>query len=134
LGIHVEARFYGEYIFSGPVVTLKTPEYYTWIYYRNGRIMGTPYVYQPVPASDVSAGGVVDPILSSASGASFYGDYLDYHGYHNVQEMTVTVNPADSTFTFHLAENDDSVDLGAESEDDGFNAGPIFAVQGGNSL
>jgi hypothetical protein len=96
MGIHIEARFYGEYTFSGPLVTLKTPEYYTWIYYRNGRIMGTPHVYQPVPTLDISAGSVADPTSRSTSGASFYGDYLDFYGYHNVQEMTVTVNPADS--------------------------------------
>lgn len=118
MGIHIEAHFYGDYSFNGTEVTLAIPDYYTWIYYRNGRIMGDSYVYQPV-----------DLASTASDGASFCGDYLDYHGYHRVeQDMSVTVNMKDTTFTFNLEENDDGVDLGAESEDDGFNAGPIFGA------
>lgn len=115
MGIHIEARFYGEYAFDGNRVTLKVPEYYTWIYYRNGAVTGDSYIYQPV---DLSA--------TANDGCSFFGDYLDYHGYHRVEEMTVTVDPATGRFAFNIANNDDGAELGAENEDDGFTAGPIF--------
>lgn len=115
MGIHIEARFYGEFTVDGNTVTLETPEYYTWIYYRNGTVMGTPVVYQPV---DESATG--------NDGASFFGDYLDYHGYHRIDEMNVTVDTANDTFTFDIQSDDDSAELGTESEDDGFSAGPIY--------
>ena len=104
---------------DGDNVTLKTPEYYTWIYYRNGVVMGEPYVYQPV-----------DPNSTENDGASFFGDYLDYHGYHRIDEMNVVVDRAEDTFTFDIAANDDSEAVGGESEDDGFSAGPIFNVEG----
>lgn len=115
MGIHIEARFYGEYTFDGNSVTLKIPEYYTWVYYRNGRVMGDSYIYQPV---DINS--------TASDGCSFFGDYLDYHGYHRVEEMMVTVDPASGQFVFNIEENDDGAALGAESEDDGFTAGPIF--------
>lgn len=115
MGIHIEARFYGEYTFDGNTVTLKVPENYTWVYYRNGRVMGDSYIYQPV-----------DLASTANDGCSFFGDYLDYHGYHRVEEMTVTVDPASGRFVFNIENNDDGAALGAESEDDGFNAGPIF--------
>ena len=104
---------------DGDNVTLKTPEYYTWIYYGNGVVMGEPYVYQPV-----------DPNSTENDGASFFGDYLDYHGYHRTDEMNVVVDRAEDTFTFDIAANDDSEAVGGESEDDGFSAGPIFNVEG----
>ena len=115
MGIHIEARFYGTYTADGNSVTLHVPEYYTWIYYRNGQVMGDSYVYQPV---DLNATG--------NDGCSFYGDYLDYHGYHRVEEMTVLVDPATGRFEFDIEGNDDTAATGSESEDDGFNAGPIF--------
>lgn len=115
MGIHIEARFYGSYTHDGNQVTLAVPDYYTWIYYRNGRIMGNAVVYQPV---DLTATG--------NDGCSFFGDYLDYHGYHNVAEMSVLVDPANGQFVFDIDSNDDAIDLGNESEDDGFQAGPIF--------
>lgn len=115
MGIHIEARFYGTYSFEGNQVLLNVPDYYTWIYYRNGSIMTDPVVYQPV---DVAATG--------NDGCSFFGDYLDYHGYHRVEEMKVVVDPATGEFIFDIVENDDAADMGNESEDDGFNAGPIF--------
>lgn len=115
MGIHIEARFYGNYTADGNQVTLAEPDYYTWIYYRNGRVMGDPVVYQPV-----------DPEATGNDGASFFGDYLDYHGYHRVAEMNVLVDPDTGEFAFDIAENDDAAALGNESEDDGFNAGPIF--------
>jgi len=121
MGIHIEARFYGEFTADGTAVTLETPEYYTWIYYRNGRVMGDAVVYQPV-----------DETATGNDGASFFGDYLDYHGYHRIDEMNVTVDTANDTFTFDIQTNDDSAEVGTESEDDGFSAGPIFpAAQGG---
>ena len=104
---------------DGDNVTLKTPEYYTWIYCRNGVVMGEPYVYQPV-----------DPNSTENDGASFFGDYLDYHGYHRTDEMNVVVDRAEDTFTFDIAANDDSEAVGGESEDDGFSAGPIFNLEG----
>lgn len=115
MGIHIEARFYGTYTFDGNLVTLAVPESYTWIYYRNGRVMGDPVVYQPV---DLTADG--------NDGCSFFGDYLDYHGYHRVEEMNVLVDAASGAFAFDIVENDDAAAMGVESEDDGFNAGPIF--------
>lgn len=115
MGIHIEARFYGEYIADGNSVTLKVPEFYTWIYYRNGKVMGDSYVYQPV---NLAATG--------NDGCSFFGDYLDYHGYHRVEEMRVRVDPATGRFEFDIEENDDAATLGNESEDDGFSAGSIF--------
>lgn len=115
MGIHIEARFYGTYTFDGNLVTLAVPESYTWIYYRNGRVMGDPVVYQPV---DLTADG--------NDGCSFFGDYLDYHGYHRVEEMNVLVDTASGAFAFDIVENDDAAAMGVESEDDGFNAGPIF--------
>lgn len=115
MGIHIEARFYGTYTFDGNLVTLAVPESYTWIYYRNGRVMGDPVVYQPV---DLTADG--------NDGCSFFGDYLDYHGYHRVEEMNVLVDAASGAFAFDIAENDDGAEMGVESEDDGFSAGPIF--------
>ena len=118
MGIHIEARFYGSYTFDGNDVTLQVPDYYTWIYYRNGRVMGNPVVYQPV---DLSA--------TSNDGCSFFGDYLDYHGYHRVEEMKVTVDPTSGNFVFDIAENDDASALGEESEADGFSAGPIFETE-----
>lgn len=96
-------------------MTLAVPESYTWIYYRNGRVMGDPVVYQPV---DLTADG--------NDGCSFFGDYLDYHGYHRVEEMNVLVDAASGAFAFDIVENDDAAAMGVESEDDGFNAGPIF--------
>ena len=81
--------------------------------------MGEPYVYQPV-----------DPNSTENDGASFFGDYLDYHGYHRTDEMNVVVDRAEDTFTFDIATNDDSEAVGGESEDDGFSAGPIFNVEG----
>lgn len=121
MGIHIEARFYGSYTADGNSVTLQVPDYYTWIYYRNGRLMNEPVVYQPV---DLNAAG--------NDGCSFFGDYLDYHGYHRVEEMKVMVDPATGAFTFDIAENDDAAALGNESEADGFSAGPIFeTVEGG---
>lgn len=104
---------------DGDNVTLKTPEYYTWIYYRNGVVMGEPYVYQPVDSNS-----------TENDGASFFGDYLDHHGYHRTDEMNVVVDRAEDTFTFDIAANDDSEAVGGESEDDGFSAGPIFNVEG----
>ena len=115
MGIHIEVRFYGEYTFDGNAVTLKIPEYYTWIYYRNGAITGDFHVYEPV---DVNATG--------NDGCSFFGDYLDYHGYHRVEEMTVMVDPDTGAFEFDIQVNDDAAAISGESEDDGFNAGPIF--------
>ncbi len=115
MGIHIEARFYGQYIHEGNHVTLAVPDFYTWIYYRNGRVMGNAAVYQPV---DLTATG--------NDGCSFFGDYLDYHGYHRVEEMSVFVDPASGSFTFDIVTNDDAVDLGNESEDDGFQAGPVY--------
>ena len=115
MGIHIEARFYGTYTFDDNHVTLQTPEYYTWIYYRNGRITGDSYVYQPVNLE-----------TTSSDGCSFFGDYLDYHGYHRVEEMKAFVDPATGGFTFDIVTNEDSQSIGNESEDDGFRAGPIF--------
>lgn len=115
MGIHIEAHFYGEYVEEDGEVTLKTPEYYTWIYYRNGRIMGDAHVYEPV-----------DPEATGNDGASFFGDYLDYHGYHRIDEMKVIVDGENKTFRFDIETDDDAVALGSESEDDGFQAGPIF--------
>lgn len=115
MGIHIEARFYGNYTFEDNHVTLQIPEYYTWIYYRNGRIMGDSFVYQPVNLE-----------TSASDGCSFFGDYLDYHGYHRVEEMKVYVDPATGGFTFDIIANEDAQSLGNESEDDGFRAGPIF--------
>lgn len=115
MGIHIEAHFYGEYVEDGTTVTLKTPEYYTWIYYRNGQIMGDAHVYEPV-----------NPDATGNDGASFFGDYLDYHGYHRIDEMNVTVNKADGTFEFAIETDEDTAEIGTESEDDGFQAGPIF--------
>lgn len=118
MGIHIEARFYGSYTFDGNSVTLAVPDYYTWIYYRNGQVMGTPVVYQPV-----------DLTSTANDGCSFFGDYLDYHGYHRVEEMNVIVDPASGAFVFDIVESDDGADLGNESEADGFSAGPIFEVE-----
>lgn len=115
MGIHIEARFYGTYSFDGNQVLLNIPDHYTWIYYRNGNIMNDPIVYQPV---DVEATG--------NDGCSFFGDYLDYHGYHRVEDMKVVVDPSTGEFIFDITENDDAADMGNESEDDGFQAGPIF--------
>lgn len=118
MGIHIEARFYGTFAEDGDSVTLDTPEYYTWIYYRNGQVMGDSYIYQEV-----------DPEAAGNDGASFFGDYLDYHGYHRTDEMNVTIDREADVFTFDIATNDDSTEVGGESEDDGFSAGPIFEGQ-----
>lgn len=115
MGIHIEARFYGNYTSEGNLVHLETPEFYTWVYYRNGNAMGTSHIYEPVEIE-----------TTASDGASFFGDYLDYHGYHRVEPMDVTVNLANSSFTFNLTVDDDAMELGVESESDGFNAGPIF--------
>ena len=117
MGIHIEARFYGSYTHEGNAVTLGIPTAYTWIYYRNGRVMN--------PAAVIN-----EPVNLEATGndgCSFFGDYLDYHGYHRVAEMKVNIDPSTGRFTFDIAENDDAAAMGAESEDDGFSAGPIFA-------
>ena len=116
MSIHIEARFYGNYTHDGANVTLGIPTAYTWIYYRNGRVMN--------PAAVINQ--PVDLESKANDGCSFFGDYLDYHGYHRVEEMNVVIDPATGHFTFDIAENDDAAALGAESEDDGFNAGPIF--------
>lgn len=116
MGIHIEARFYGAYTFDGNSVTLEIPDHYTWIYYRNGRVMNPPSVIY----------AEVDAEATGNDGCSFYGDYLDYHGYHRVEPMIVTVDPGTGAFVFEIAENDDAAELGVESEDDGFSAGPIF--------
>lgn len=115
MGIHIEARFYGEYTYEGNNVTLKTPEFYTWIYYRNGQIMGESHIYEPVNLE-----------ATESDGCSFFGDYLDYHGYHKTDEMNIKVNPSDSSFLFDIVMNDDIAELGVESEDDGFNTSPVF--------
>lgn len=117
MGIHIEARFYGSYTHDGNEVTLQEPDYYTWIYYRNGRLMTDPVVYQPV-----------DPEAAGNDGCSFYGDYLDYHGYHRVSEMNVIVDPASGRFMFDIVTSDDGTAVGDESEADGFSAGPIYEV------